>query len=205
MTAVVIAGGQSRRMRVDKAFVEVGGRLLIERVLDVIVPLFSHIFINSNRFSVYQKLGFPVITDVERDKGALGGIYTGLVHAKTDYVFCVACDMPSLNQDLIRYMTESIDGCDALIPKTPDGLHPLHAIYSKRCMTGIEELLQQNILKISRLFPKIRSCYMTEEQISWFDPHFESFLNVNTWQDIETARKKYEQSAVSSLQSPVSS
>jgi molybdopterin-guanine dinucleotide biosynthesis protein A len=191
MTAVVIAGGQSRRIGVDKAFVEIGGRYLIERVLDVIVPLFSHIFINSNMSIAYQELGFPVITDIERNKGALGGIYTGLAHAKTEYVFCVACDMPLLNQDLIRHMTENVNGFDALIPKTPDGFHPLHAIYSKCCMTGIEELLQQNTLKISKLFPKIRSRHMTEEQIAHFDPNFESFLNVNTWQDVERARERW--------------
>jgi len=191
MTAVLIAGGQSRRMRVDKAFVEVGGKYLIERVLEIIVPLFSHIFINSNKPALYQKLGFPVITDIVRNKGALGGIYTGLVHAKTDYVFCVACDMPFLNRGLIRYMTESVDGFDVLVPKTPDGLHPLHAIYSKRCITSIEELLQKNILKISKFFPKIKSGYIIEEQISVFDPHFESFLNLNTWQDLAAARERW--------------
>lgn len=200
MTAVVIAGGQSRRIGKDKAFIKVGGQSLIARVLDILVPLFSHIFINSNTSGVYQTLGFPVIADIEGNKGALGGIYTGLVHAQTEYVFCVACDMPSLNRDVIRYMTENVDSFDALVPKTPDGFHPLHAIYSKRCITGIEELLQQNTLKISELFPKIRLRYMTEEQISRFDPNFETFLNINTWQDVERARQKYKQSPVISHQ-----
>jgi molybdopterin-guanine dinucleotide biosynthesis protein A len=190
MTAVILAGGQSRRMRTDKALVDVGGKRLIDRVIEIITPLFSHIFINSNKPDSYQEKGFPVIPDIIRGKGALGGIYTGLVHAETDYVFCVACDMPLLNRDLIRYMTENVDGCDVLIPKTPDGFHPLHAMYSKRCITSIEELLQKNILKISELFPKVRSRYITEEQINLFDPHFESFFNLNTWQDLETARKK---------------
>jgi molybdopterin-guanine dinucleotide biosynthesis protein A len=191
MTAVVIAGGRSRRMRTDKAFVVVGGKRLIERVIEVIAPQFSQILINSNKPDRYQELGFPVIPDIVNDKGALGGIYTGLVHAPTDHVFCVACDMPVLNRDLIRYMTEKVNGFEAFVPKTPDGLHPLHAIYSKRCIRVIEELLQKNILKISELFPKVRSHYLTEEQISLFDPGFESFLNVNTWQDLTTARRKY--------------
>ncbi len=187
---MILVGGQSRRMRTEKALIEVGGKRLIDRVLDVIAPLFSHIVINSNMPALYREWDLPVITDILEGKGVLGGIYTGLVYARTDHVFCVACDMPLLNRDLIRYMTESVDNFDALIPKTPDGLQPLHAIYSKRCMTSVEELLHKNILKISELFPKVRSRYITEEQIRLFDPAFESFLNLNTWQDVVAARQK---------------
>jgi molybdopterin-guanine dinucleotide biosynthesis protein A len=191
MTAVVIAGGQSRRMRTDKAFIEIGGKRLIERVLDVIVPLFSQVYINSNKPEYYQEWGIPVIQDLVKDKGALGGIYTGLVQASTDYVFCVACDMPSLNRDLIRYMTEQVKGFDVLVPKAPDGFYPLHAVYAKRCIPFIEEMFRNNTLKISGLFAKVSTGYLTVDQISLFDPTLESFLNVNTLQELAVARKKY--------------
>jgi molybdopterin-guanine dinucleotide biosynthesis protein A len=193
MTAVVIAGGQSHRMRTDKAFIEIGGKRLIERVLDVILPLFSQVLINSNKPEYYQELGIPVIQDLVKDKGALGGIYTGLIQASSDYVFCVACDMPSLNRDLICYMIEQVKGFDALVPKTQDGFHPLHAVYAKRCIPFIEEMFRNNMLKISALFAKVSTCYLTEDQISLFDPTFESFLNVNTREDLVTARRKYNQ------------
>jgi molybdopterin-guanine dinucleotide biosynthesis protein A len=193
MTAVIIAGGQSRRMKTDKAFVEVGGKRLIERVLSVITPLFSEILINSNKPDAYKEWGLPVIQDIFMGKGALGGIYTGLVHTKANYVFCVACDMPALNPDLIRFMQQQVDGCDALIPKTPDGIHPLHTMYSKQCYKVIEELLQRDKLKISDVFSRIRSKYLTDQQIRQFDPHFESFLNINTLEDLQIARKKYQE------------
>ena len=192
MTAVIIAGGQSRRMKRDKALLEIGGKMLIERVLDAIAPLFSHIVINSNTPDAFQAWNYPVIPDVIPGKGALGGIYSGLLHGKTDYVFCVACDMPSLQPDLIRFMQSSLDGEEALVPKTPDGLHPLHAIYSKRCCTAIEGLLHNDQLKISDLFPLVRTRYLNEHVIRQFDPYLESFLNVNTLEELRTARKGFE-------------
>lgn len=190
MTAVILAGGQSRRMKTDKAFVKVGGRRLIERVLTAITPLFTEILINSNMPEFYTELGLPIIPDIFPGKGALGGIYTGIVHAKTDYVFCVACDMPFLNQELIRYMQAQVNGYDALVPKAPDGMHPLHAIYSKRCQGIVEELLRKGRLKISNVFALVRSRYITKHQIQQFDPEFESFLNINTLEDLTRARRK---------------
>jgi molybdopterin-guanine dinucleotide biosynthesis protein A len=195
MTAVVLAGGQSRRMQTDKAFLEVGGKRLIERVLDVLAPLFSEILINSNTPELYQEWGFPVIADVVKKKGALGGIYTGLIHAATEGVFCVACDMPFLQAHFIKYMLARSDGCDALIPKAPDGFHPLHAIYLKSCIPAIESLLQQNRLKISNLFPMVKTHYVEEEAIRRYDPHFKSFCNINTWKDLEMARGKFQENS----------
>ncbi|MBD3308230.1 NTP transferase domain-containing protein, partial [candidate division KSB3 bacterium] len=141
---------------------------------------------------VYDYLGFPVVPDIVPGKGALGGIYTGLVHARSEYIFCVACDMPALNQRLIRYMQHSTNGYDVVVPKTPDGLHPLHAVYSKRCQPVIEALLHQNLLKISAMFPLLSTSYILPREIQQFDPGFESFLNVNTAEDLHKAQTRYE-------------
>ena len=181
-------------MQTDKAFLEVGGKHLIERVLDVLIPLFPEILLNSNTPELYREWGFPVIPDVVKDKGALGGIYSGLVHAATERSFCVACDMPFLKTSFIKYMLERSDGCDALIPKTLDGFHPLHAIYSKQCIPAIEDLLERNRLKISKLFSVVKTRYLEEEEIRHYDPHFESFCNINTWQDLQIAREKSQKS-----------
>ncbi len=191
MTAVIIAGGQSRRMKRDKAFLDIGGKMLIERVLDVLIPLFPHIIINSNTPEAFRAWNYPVIPDVMPGKGALGGIYTGLLCGQTEYVFCVACDMPSLQPDLIRFMQSNLHGEDVLVPKTPDGLHPLHAIYSTRCCRTIRELLDNDQLKISALFPLVRTRCLDEHELRRFDPSLESFLNVNTLEELRAARKEH--------------
>lgn len=172
-------------MQTDKAFVPVGGIPLIERVLQVITPLFSEVFINSNTPGAYAAWNLPVVPDILPHKGALGGIYTALTHATSDYTFCVACDMPLLNAEVIRWMQGAVQGYDALIPRTPDGFHPLHAIYSKRCCGVIQELLARNQLKISSFFDQVHVRYMLPEHIQKFDPKWESLTNVNTLEDLE--------------------
>ncbi len=189
MTAVIIAGGQSRRMKCDKAFLELGEKMLIQRVLDVLIPLFPSIIINSNTPDAFRDWDYPVISDVSPGKGALGGIYTALLHGQTEYVFCVACDMPLLQPDFIRFMRDSLEGEDALVPRTPDGCHPLHAIYSRHCAPAIEDLFRDDQLKISHLFSLVHTRYVDEQTIRQFDPDLESFLNINTSEEFLLARK----------------
>ncbi len=190
MTAVVLAGGQSQRMKTNKAFLHVGETPLIQRVMTVLTPLFTNILINTHSPESYTALGLPVIPDVVPGKGALGGIYSGLLHADTDYVFCAACDMPFLEPTLIRYMQSQTAGYDLLVPHAPDGFHPLHAIYSTRCQGVIEEFLDNDRLKISHLFSRVRTRYITVDEIQRFDPHYDSLLNINTPEDLEKARKR---------------
>jgi len=192
MTAVVLAGGRSRRLQEDKALLKFGEKRLIQYVLDVVTPLFASVLINCNTPERYREWGLPIIEDIWPDKGALGGIYTALTHATTQHVFCVACDMPFLNPSLIQAMIDRAQTCDALIPKTPDGHHPLHAIYSTRCKGPIESLLLQDRLKISNVFPLVNTCYFTADEIRQYDPQLNSFTNLNTWQDIETVRERLE-------------
>ena len=79
----IIAGGQSRRMGRDKAFVELGGKPLIEHVIQRSADLGqAETIIITNKPAQYAHLGLPMYRDVLPDKGSLGGIYTALVKAK---------------------------------------------------------------------------------------------------------------------------
>lgn len=180
-------------MKADKAFMRLGGIRLIERVLHVITPLFSEVLINSNTPQQYAGWRYPIIPDVIPNNGSLGGIYSGVKAAQHENIFCVACDMPFLHQGLIRHMQHTMqDNIDALIPRTADGFHPLHAIYSKQCLPVIEALLEQEQLKISNIFPRVRTVYVEEACLKQFDPQLGFFLNLNTWQDVMTAQSKIE-------------
>ena len=189
MTAVIIAGGQSRRMRREKALIEVGGLCLIEYVLHALTPLFSEIFINANSPETYKRFGVPVIQDLLPDSGPLGGIHAALSAARSEYVFCVACDMPLLQPPLIRLMQQQVVGYDALVPHTADGFHPLHAIYATRCIGDIEKLLQERIFKVSALFAHIQTKFFDEPEIRRIDPELRSFLNLNTQEELRAFQR----------------
>jgi molybdopterin-guanine dinucleotide biosynthesis protein A len=188
MTGIILAGGKSTRMGEDKAFIEVGEVPLFERAYRVLREIFSEIIIVANDARPFENYEARLQKDIISDKGALGGLYTGLFHSQSHHAFCAACDMPLLNPRLIKYMAEERDEYDVIIPRTRDGLHPLHAIYSKRCLNPMRQLLNRDDLRIVNFFPQVTVRYIEEMEIRELDPHMRSLISVNTEEEMEAVR-----------------
>ena len=188
MTGIILAGGKSKRMGENKAFIDAGGAPLFERVYRVFKEIFSEIIIVANDTRPFERYEARLQKDIILNKGALGGLYTGLLHASSYHAFCTACDMPLLNLWVIKYMTEERNKYDVIVPKTHDGLHPLHAIYSKKCLNPMRQLLNRDDLKIVNFFHQVRVRYIEEMEIRELDPHMRSFINVNTEEEMEAVR-----------------
>ena len=191
---MILAGGKSIRMGQDKAFIEVNGIPIILRVFAVLDRLFRETIIVANEREPYLELNIPVYSDLVPGQGALGGLYTGLIHSAFSYSFCVACDMPFLNQALIEYLLTKTEHYDAVVPRTSDGLQPLHAIYSKKCLEPIRQILDQKKTKIMDFYPQIRLGIVDEKEFLPLDPEKRSFTNVNTPEDLQVLQKKRERS-----------
>ncbi len=172
----------------DKAFIEIEGIPIIQRVYSLFKKLFPEIIIVTNEKSGYEGFEAKIVTDLIANRGALGGLYTGLFFSSYPSSFCVACDMPFLNESLIRFLIEQIDGYEAIVPKTEDGLQPLHAIYSKTCLTPIEMLLAQGKFKITDFYPFIKIKIVEESEFIHLDNTKVSFLNINTPEDLEVVK-----------------
>jgi molybdopterin-guanine dinucleotide biosynthesis protein A len=184
MTGIILAGGQNLRMGKNKAFLEVRGQRIIDRTQDLFRKLFEEVILVTNSPLEYVDLPLRTVGDLYVGKGSLGGIFSGLFHASHPQAFVAACDMPFLNERLIRYLMSLAPGYDLVIPQSMDGLQPLHAIYSQKCLPFVEELLRQNDLKIIDLFPKVKKKIVPPEEILPLDPKFASFMNVNTPEDL---------------------
>jgi len=104
--------------------------------------------------------------------------------------------MPFLNPPLIQYMIGKENEGDVIIPKTSDGLQPLHAIYSKRCLKAMENLIARTNLKIVDFFIEVNVIYVSEREIFGFDPELISFLNVNTEEDLRRAEAMISQDLI---------
>jgi len=191
---MILAGGKSIRMGQDKAFIEVDGVPIILRVFAVLDRLFRETIIVANEKEPYAELNIPVYSDLVPGQGALGGLYTGLVYSTFPYSFCVACDMPFLNRALIEYLLTRIDQYDAVVPRTSDGLQPLHAIYSKQCLEPIRHLLDLGKTKIMDFYPLIRLGIVDEKEFLPLDPEKRSFTNVNTPEELQMLQKKRQRS-----------
>lgn len=201
VTGVVLAGGKSRRMGKDKAFLSLDGKPLVERVAEVLQSLFQRNLVITNTPSLYEHLGFEVYTDIFPGKGALGGIYTGLVHAGAPHAFFASCDMPFLNEPLIRYLVEERLGFDIVLPISDTGPEPIHAVYSEGCRPLMEALLREGRLAIHGLFPLVKVREVGPETLRRFDPDLLSFCNLNTPEELEKARRLSEGQKGRSVQS----
>ncbi len=235
-SAIILAGGESRRLGMNKPFIRVGRFYLIEVVFMKLKALFPEIIIVTNEKNylnlneVWRGPIRPVIVqDKIPQKGPLGGLYTGLLLIKNQYAFVCACDMPFLNLNLIKYMFRhrklknsksqipnykfqcskhphfnppSLRGktkacpvpdtgvggsCyDAIVPElSPGNFETLHSFYNKNCIDVVEKNLKKDSLALHEILPFLMVHYILPEEIKEFDPEFESFININTQQDLK--------------------
>ena len=189
VTCIILAGGASRRMGRDKALIDVEGIRLFDYVYGKCQELFSEIIIVTNQPNQFMEYQTPVVVDEIPGAGSLGGLYTGLIRASKDYCFCTACDMPFLKPELIMHLIEKRFDYDVVIPITQEGLEPLHAIYSKRCIEPIKKRVEKGEFKISQFLSEVHVGYCDEEEIKEIDPSFTSFINVNTKKDLLKIRR----------------
>ena len=189
-SGILLAGGRSRRMGGgNKALLPIGGRSIVERVSDVLREIFPRTIVVTDSPEDFEFLGFPMFGDLIPGCGSLGGLYTGLKLCDRDYGFLVACDMPFLNREVISYMLQRAQDYDVVIPKVSGLLEPLHAIYSRRCLPYIEELLVEEDLRILHLFQEVTTLEIPEDDLKVFDPRLLFIMNVNTPDDLRKAQE----------------
>ncbi len=185
ITGIILAGGKNSRMGEPKAFLKIENRRLIDRTLDIYREIFAEIIIVTNDPLAYTEFSDAfIVTDIYKGKGALGGIYTGLFYSSHNYSFASACDMPFLSHDFIQYMTALAARHDIIVPEVAEGYQPLHAIYSKNCLTPIKRLITADKLKITGFYKEMRLLKVPEEKIKPFNHDGRLFQNINTPEDL---------------------
>ncbi len=186
-SAVILAGGKSRRMGRNKALLDFGGETLIERLYGILKSAFEEVLISANDPETYEFLGARVVQDVFGAGGSLAGIHAALLHSRGKSCFFVACDMPFVNLDLVRYLNQFADDYEVVIPMSRNGLEPLHSFYSRRCVPHIEQQLGRGNLKIIDFFPHVSVREVTLNEMRECDPEEMSYFNINTQEKYEAA------------------
>ena len=189
LTGIILSGGKSIRMGENKAFIEIEGVPIIHRIQTLFKNLFQEVIIVSNQKDLFLNLESKVYSDLLPQRGVLGGLYTGLFFSSFPYSFCVACDMPFLKEAVIEYLIKNAEGYDVIVPKTKDGLQPLHAIYSKNCLEPMKELIDHGRYKIIDIYPMVK-VRIIEEELAYLDPMGESFININTPEELLYIKKR---------------
>lgn len=190
LTVAIMAGGKSSRMGRNKSFVSLGGKPLVEHVLERVAPLSKHQLLITNAPDSYAYLRLPMVGDIYKDKGPLAGIFTAVFHATTPYTLIVATDMPWLNESLLRYQISLKEEADVIIPRWDKFPEPLHAVYSKAVLPPIEQNLEADRLKVTRFFGQVSVRFVERAEIEQFDPNGRSFANINTPDQLQAAKEQ---------------
>lgn len=194
-SAILLAGGESKRLGQDKSLLMVEGQPLVAHTAHKLAALSDDLILVTNHPERYTPMNLPVrlVPDEQPGVGALMGLYSGLNAARYPRAVAVACDMPFLNLPLLRYMLARSDDCDLVIPRLEEMLEPLHAVYGRACLAPMARLLAQGRRRIVSFFPEVRVCYVERQVVERFDPQHLSFFNVNTWQDWSRAQQMFQQ------------
>ena len=188
-TAIVMAGGKSQRMGGDKATTRLGEQTLLQRVVDIVQPLFGELRISVR--APRADLPWPQISDRHQDAGPLAGLCAALEAARTPWIFALATDMPFVKPALIELLAQRRAGFDAVVPVADGHPQPLAAFYSVSCLETIRALLDaddgQRSLRAA--LDRLNVCYVGESDLLAADPGRRSFVDLDTPQDLAAARR----------------
>src|SRR3989338_6028167 len=187
LTGVILAGGVSQRMGQEKACLPWGDATLLEHCIDTLRPAVDEIIVAVSDAQRFDLRNVQVVEDLIPGAHALGGLYTGLRAASSGWCFVCACDMPFVNPRLVRALAVQAHGYDAVIPKTTQGLQPLHAVYATSALGAMEAQLRRRQWDLHALVTQVRAKILEPDAIHVFDPEERSFLNLNSPEDYRRA------------------
>ena len=190
ISIAIQAGGRSSRMGKDKALVQLGGKRLIEYVLDRTLGLSDDLFITTNHPTPLVDLQIRLIPDETPGQGALFGLRTALRASRHDQVLIVGCDMPFLKSELIEYILSQVGKADVIVPRLGKKYEPMLALYrSQTCLPAIDNAIHEDQHRMISFFPSVDVQALEQDMIEALDPELLSFFNVNTPEDLVRAQR----------------
>ncbi len=176
----------------DKRFLTVGGTSVFDRTLGVLERTFAEtIVVLAEPVDSLDVRRCRVVYDLIPNAGSLGGLYTGLMASSQQRIFAVACDMPFLNPDVIRFMVSFDMTADVVVAELAGRFQPMHAVYSHKCLPFLQSMADRGDLKIQNLFLKeeLRVAVLGSSELAALDLGLRSFQNINTPEDLARAER----------------
>jgi len=187
-SALILAGGDSRRMGSDKTQLVLGDATLLERAVASVAPLFARVLISVRNYR--PEITLPQVCDAYPDAGPLAGLCAGLAHANTPWVFAIAADMPFVQPALIEALAGRRADFDAVVPRVHGYLQPLAAFYSVRALDRLEAILAAGGSRsLRRALETLKVATVNESDLLAADPTLRSFFDLDTPDDLAAARQ----------------
>ena len=191
IAAFILAGGRSSRMGADKAFLKLAGKPLIVRAIESVSEAAPEVKIvgDPRKFSAFG----PVIEDVYRDRGPLGGIHSALTNSKTEWNLILAVDLPYIPVRFLKYLLARAgsSGATVTVPYVDEYFQPLCGVYRKPFLSVADRALSHGKNKIDQLFREVSLCAVSEEDMIANGFDLSIFRNLNTPEEWQTAKRDF--------------
>mgnify|MGYP001395682753 CR=1 FL=1 len=178
MIGAILIGGDSRRMGVNKANIELNGISLLDRSIAILKPEVEDLFIIGKEDDIYNGIG------------AIGGLHSAIIKANGKAIFVLACDYPGINSGFIRFMkAEYQQSYDMVLPQWEGNIQTLCGVYGPGMLSLIESQIKSKDYKIKNLIKKCRVKLVRFSKKHEF--YSDSLLiNMNTPADYEQFKTK---------------
>jgi molybdopterin-guanine dinucleotide biosynthesis protein A len=180
ITGIILAGGQSFRMGADKAMLQINGKALLEKAIEICRPVCDEILIGSNN-SKHEDFGFPVIPDEIKNCGPMGGIFSCLKKSETNWNFVISVDSAFVTEDFVQFLISETGVFDAVVPIHEKGKEPLVALYHINCLPVIQERIELKDYKMHHLLNVLNTKFINVD--SWVKKYPAIFKNLNRPED----------------------
>lgn len=171
---IILAGGKSTRMKINKETLKKDGELIIINNIKRYEEFFDDIVVVTNSPNFYKDENVVTTCDIHQSKGPLAGIHAGLVKIKNDSAYVIACDMPYFDEAYLKYVYQFTDDFNVIVSTYKGYIEPFQGIYNKELIPTIEQLLLTNRLAISNLFDIVKTKY-----INFDNTNFKEYIFVN--------------------------
>jgi len=195
--AIVLCGGQSSRLGVDKQELMFGGKTFLETIILALQPVVRRILlvgnVNADRHQLPDSVS--ITQDQRPDKGPLEGIRVGLEDLSSDceYAYVSSCDVPLLTGDLVEFLFARIGDADAIVPTKGPRQYGMTAIYRTRLHTAVNQRIQQNKLRVCDLAEGFKVTNIDAKELRVVDPELDTLTNINSAEDYFCLLKRFGQ------------
>ena len=201
ITGIILSGGKSTRMGVNKSLLKVGNKTIIEFVRDLMQDIFSRVILITNDPEEYRFLGLEIFEDVYKGYGPLAGIHSGLINSPTKKNFLISCDVPLMTKDMIKYIVDFPTNKKITVAKADGFIQQLVGIYNRDINVTIEEILKSKLgsdernnkqhkrgCRVLSLIEKVGAEIIDAESLPFYKPGI--YFNMNRQDDFDLVKNK---------------
>lgn len=201
VTGIILSGGKSSRMGVNKSLLKVGEITIVERMSDLMQSLFREVILITNDPADYKFLNIPIFEDLFKQKGPLAGIHSGLTHSSTEENFIISCDLPFITEKMIKYIVDFKTEKLITIARANGYVQQLAGKYSKECVYEAEKILIEQLseeietstqknknISVLKLIEIVGAEIITAESLTFYNEGI--FFNMNDVEDYNLLLKR---------------